>query len=240
MIIEPDWPFREEIKAFCTTRLGFYSQGAYAHFNLGTHVGEAPEITAKNREALIDTYDLPSAPYWLTQTHSTRVIELNQYKPSIEADASFTRNPHQVCVVMTADCLPLLIVDKAKTVVAAVHAGWRGLCEGIIQNTITALAIDPQQLFVWLGPAISQNHFEVGNEVYEAFKNKGFRLDNAFIQHSDTTWRADLYALARDILTQLGVLHIFGGNYCTYAQDDWFYSYRRDGVTGRMASLIWL
>lgn len=188
---------------------------------------------------------LPQQPYWLNQTHSTDVVSLvgqsHDGKQLPAADASVTQMTGQVCLVMTADCLPLLICDKAGTQVAAIHAGWRGLLDGIIENTIAKLSAAPTDLLVWLGPAISQAHFQVGNEVRDAFITYDPQASKAFIADGDK-WLADLYLLARQRLQTLAVntTDIYGGDYCTYQQTERFYSYRRDGQTGRQASLIYL
>lgn len=243
MIIKPDWPLLTNIHAFCTTRQSGFSLLPYAHFNLGTHVGEAVETTQLNREKLSRDYHLPSTPCWLKQIHSTRVINLIAYHENIEADASFTHQKNRVCAILTADCLPLLITDVAGTVVAAIHAGWRGLSAGIIDSTIETLQVPTHQLYVWLGPAISQAYYEVDTTVYDAFQKNGFDVKSHFKQipvQAEEKWLVDLYGLAKDNLSRLGITRIYGGEYCTYQQSDLFYSHRRDKVTGRFASFIWI
>lgn len=240
MLIKPNWPLPSSIHAYCTTRLGGVSQPPYETFNLGMHVGEPYDITLKNRDILKQKLSLTHEPCWLEQVHSTKVVDLSQHQKNIEADASFTRKKNKVCVIMTADCLPILLANKDATIVAAIHAGWRGLANGIIDETLKAINTDNTSLYAWLGPAISQQYFEVGDDVLTAFDENGYQTANTFKKAEDGKWFADVYGLARQRLNQLGITHIYGGEYCTYAQDELFYSYRRDKTTGRMASLIWL
>ncbi len=242
--IQPDWPAPANVKALSTTRKGGMSQGIYSGLNLGLHVCDDPETVLQNRQLLSVTAGLPNPPHWLNQIHSTEVVAINTPEAQLEipsADASYTRLPNQVSIVMTADCLPLLVCDKAGTVVAAIHAGWRGLLDGIIENTLEQMQVSPAELLVWLGPAISQSHFEVGNEVRAAFVARDPQATSAFKSHGDK-WLADLYALARQRLHAAGVnaADIYGGEHCTYQQRELFYSYRRDCYTGRQASLIYL
>jgi hypothetical protein len=217
----------------------------YAGLNLGLHVQDDSQLVWQNRQLLMTVAHLPQQPYWLNQTHSTDVVSLvgqsHNAKQLPAADASVTQMTGQVCLVMTADCLPLLICDKAGTQVAAIHAGWRGLLDGIIENTIVKFVAAPSELLVWLGPAISQAHFQVGNEVRDAFIAHDSQASCAFITDGDK-WLADLYLLARQRLQALTVnaADIYGGDHCTYRETDLFYSYRRDSQTGRQASLIYL
>lgn len=244
-LIEPNWPAPYNVKALSTTRVGGVSYPPYAGLNLGLHVQDDSQLVWQNRQLLMTTAHLPQQPYWLNQTHSTDVVSLvGQFHNAEQlpaADASVTQLTGQVCLVMTADCLPLLICDKAGTQVAAIHAGWRGLLDGIIENTIAKLTAAPAELLVWLGPAISQTHFQVGSEVRDAFIAYDPQASCAFIADGDK-WLADLYLLARQRLQALTInaTDIYGGDYCTYRETDLFYSYRRDGKTGRQASLIYL
>lgn len=242
--IQPDWPAPANVKALSTTRKGGMSQDAYSGLNLGMHVQDEPATVLQNRQQLSVTAGLPNPPHWLNQIHSTEVFAINTPESQPEppsADASYTRLQNQVCIVMTADCLPLLVCDKAGTVVAAIHAGWRGLLDGIIENTLKQMQVPPAELLVWLGPAICQSNFEVGDEVRAAFVAHEPQAISAFKSHGDK-WLADLYALARLRLSAVGVnvADVYGGHFCTYQQNELFYSYRRDHNTGRQASLIYL
>jgi YfiH family protein len=243
--IQPNWPAPGNVKALSTTREGGVSHAPYAGLNLGLHVQDDCSLVWQNRQLLMTAANLPQQPYWLNQTHSTDVVNLVGQSHNSEllpaADASVSMMTGQVCLVMTADCLPLLICDKAGTQVAAIHAGWRGLLDGVIENTIAELSVTPNDLLVWLGPAISQAHFQVGSDVRDAFIAHDPQASGAFIVDDDK-WLADLYLLARQRLQALMVdtSDIYGGDYCTYRQKDLFYSYRRDNRTGRQASLIYL
>jgi len=236
----PNWPAPSHIKSIQTLRAGGKSEGKYNSFNLATHVNDETHSINSNRE-LLDQF-LPSSPYWLNQTHSIDVIELPS--PTFNADASYTRDKNTVCVVQTADCLPLLVTNKKGTIVAAIHAGWRGLLNGVIENTIHKMNMSPNELLVWLGPAIGQKHFEVGADVKNNFCEKDREAEKAFRAISDQKWLADIYHLAKMRLKASGVTAIYGGSvtddYCTFANETDYFSYRRDGETGRMASLIWI
>lgn len=235
--IIPDWPAPPNVRALQTTRSGGVSVGAYASLNLGDHVGDDPVAVARNRELLCAA--LPSDPAWLKQVHGNVVAEADGMAGVPDADASVARKPGTVCAVMTADCLPLLLCDQAGTTVAAAHAGWRGLADGVIEATVRAMDIAPEELLVWLGPAIGPQAFEVGNEVRQAFMAFDANAADAFVPRGEK-WLADIYLLARQRLALLGVTQVYGGGLCTYSDQNRFYSYRRDGATGRMASLIWL
>lgn len=238
-VISPDWPAPHPVRALQTTRSGGLSVAPYASLNLGTHVGDAPLSVARNR-ILLNTL-LPSEPVWLEQVHGTTVVSADSASCVPQADACIARRRGAVCVVMTADCLPVLLCDTQGTVVAAVHAGWRGMAAGVIEATVRAMHRDATQLMAWLGPAISQEAFEVGAEVREIFIQQNPASAAAFVaQGASGKYHADLYALARLRLHQLGITQIYGGDRCTYRESEQFFSYRRDGVTGRMASFIWL
>lgn len=239
--ITPDWPAPEHVKALSTCCDGGVSAKGYASFNLATHVGDDHLSVTENRRRLIREAKLPAEPVWLEQIHGTTVVELDSFQqPSvIKADASLTRLEDKVCVVMTADCLPILLCKQDGSAVAAVHAGWRGLLSGVIENTVQMLG-EPQEILAWLGPAIGPGCFEVGSEVKDAFTGKKEVMKQAFQQIDETHHMADLYALARITLLHSDVKRMYGGEHCTYNQLDQFYSYRREPVTGRMASLIWL
>jgi hypothetical protein len=246
--IVPDWPAPPNVAALFTTRDGGTgsSPSAYASFNLGDHVGDDPMTVKQNRAAL--RRFLPNEPRWLKQVHGTSIVRVDGHDcaapPSAPpmGDAAFSRQPGTICGVLVADCLPILLCDHAGTVVAVVHAGWRGLAEGVIERTVSAIGALPSPLMAWLGPAIGPNHFEVGEEVRSAFMTNDKQSSAAFIPHSsrEDKWFADLFLLARQRLQKAGVTDIYGGGICTFSNPARFYSYRRDGDTGRMAGLIWL
>lgn len=237
--IVPDWPAPANVKALQTTRHGGVSAAPYDTLNLGMHVGDNPQAVARNRQLLEPL--VPSEPVWLEQVHGTVVANADAASCRVQADACIARHRGAVCVVMTADCLPILLCDEAGTVVAAVHAGWKGLAAGVIEATVNAMEVAPHRLIAWLGPAIGQEAFEVGAEVRAAFIAHQARAAEAFVAHGGQgKYHADLYLLARQRLEALGIRKVSGGNYCTYHQKDKFFSYRRDGVTGRMGTFIWL
>ena len=241
-MIQADWPAPPNVHALTSLRDGGVSEGPFTSLNLGAHVGDDPTHVLQNRQRFCTLAQLPQPPIWLNQTHSTNAIELNStFNPNetIDADASFTRQAHIPCTVMTADCLPLLICNQQGTEVAAIHAGWRGLRDGIISQTLDRLESPPHDLLVWLGPAIAANVFELNAEIRLDFIAHNPQNSLAFKQ-VNSSWFADIFKLARIELETLGVQHIFGGTFCTYSDDKRFFSYRRDGVTGRMASTIWL
>jgi polyphenol oxidase len=239
--IRVNWPAPHTIKAYTTTRLGGISTAPYDQFNLGDHVGEPLEQTTANRELLKQKLQLPGDPVWIQQTHGITTIEAKPAHTGQEADASFTQQSGIVCAVLTADCLPVLLCNRQGTQVAAIHAGWRGLANGVIESALKALELPPDDILVWLGPAISSNHFEVGDEVRDQFITFMKEAASAFSPSPNQRWMADLYLLARLRLQKQGITQIYGGEYCTYTDKHLFYSYRRDGAaTGRMASLIWI
>jgi YfiH family protein len=224
-----------------TTRIGGVSQGPYQSLNLGDHVGDDAQCVAQNRSLLGVTLGLPSEPTWLSQIHGTDIVELPYTGSQVpQADGSVSREVGPVCVVMTADCLPVLLCDDRGTVVAAAHAGWRGLAAGVIEQAIKTMAVPPESVMAWLGPAIGPEVFEVGEDVVQAFVDQQIESQQAFLQISQDRWLADIYCLARLRLQSMGVGQIGGGGFCTYHEAERFYSYRRDKLTGRMAALIWL
>jgi len=233
------WPAPSNVKAFYTTRDGGVSQYPFNSNNLGDHVGDLPVSVLDNRDRL--SKQLPNQPIWLKQTHSTNVHQIINAQSSgpINADASITQEKNAVCCVMTADCLPILVTNQQGSKVAAVHAGWRGLADGIIEKTISLFEQDPCELLIWLGPAIGPNQFEVGDDVYSIFLKKNPLHHNSFVPHGKK-YLANIYQLASNELSVKGVTKIYGGNHCTVEQESLFFSYRRDGQTGRMASLIWI
>ncbi|MCW8330643.1 peptidoglycan editing factor PgeF [Photobacterium sp. SDRW27] len=240
MFIFPDWPAPANVKAVTTTRLGGVSQQPYQGLNLGLHVGDNAKHVQRNRMLLQQELGLADSPAWLNQIHSNSVLELNASLSVVpDADGSYTQVAGITCIAMTADCLPVLFCDKAGSQVAAVHAGWRGLADGIIEAALDKFTVPAEQILVWLGPAIGPDAFEVGSEVREQFMVALPQAEQAFKPHGEK-WLADLYLLARQRLQQRGITDIYGGEYCTFGDPELFYSYRRDGVTGRQASLIWL
>jgi polyphenol oxidase len=234
--ILPDWPAPKNIHALTTLRTGGVSTGLYSSLNPATHVGDDPDLVMQNRTIIRETLALPAEPVWLQQIHSNTVVDAAKVEALPQADASYSHAANVLCTVMTADCLPLLVCSGDGACVAAVHAGWRGLLDGIITNTIMAMQSD--NLLVWLGPAIGPACFEVGTEVREAFVKKSANFACAFKQQGDR-WLADIYQLARVELSFLAIDKIYGGDFCTVTEHERFYSYRRDKETGRMASLIW-
>jgi len=239
-LIRPDWPAPARVRAFATTREGGVSLGPYASLNLGDHVGDEPAAVAANRRLL--RAHLPAEPLWLRQVHGVTVADagLSHVGPP-EADAAFARQPGQVCAVLTADCLPVLFCDTAGQVVAAAHAGWRGLLAGVLERTVSAIALPPRELLAWLGPAIGPAAFEVGDEVREAFVAEDALAGAAFRPAPAMgKWWADLPALARQRLRRCGLARVYGGDLCTHVDARRFFSYRRDRVTGRLGSFIWL
>lgn len=239
-LIEPVWPAPHNVKAMTTTRLGGESTGSFSSLNLALHVGDEAERVAKNR--LLLSQILPAQPAWLTQVHGTHVVNVEEALTTpIEADAAVTRKLGAVAVVMTADCLPVLFCDRAGTVVAAAHAGWRGLYEGVLEQTLLAMACSPQDVYAWLGPAIGPTAFEVGDEVRMAYIAADPQASLAFVPAQEKgKWLGNLYLLARQRLNKSFVASITGGEHCTYTEEATFFSYRRDKTCGRMASCIWL
>ncbi len=237
--IVPAWPAPANVKALSTTRAGGVGTAPFDSLNLGTHVGDDPAVVAANRARLRGL--LPAEPCWLNQVHGTTVVDLASHAGVPDADAAVSRRPGAVCVVMTADCLPVLLCDRAGTVVGAAHAGWRGLQGGVIEATVRAMGVPAAGLVAWLGPAIGPDAFEVGDEERAAFVADDPAAAAAFRPAGPAgKWLADLYLLARQRLAALGVASVHGGDACTVTDAARFFSYRRDGRTGRMASLVWL
>jgi len=240
LFIQPNWPAPKNIKAYTTLRTHGVSQPPYDQLNLAEHVADNPQHVAMNRAILRETLKLPAEPIWINQTHSRIAIQASPDNRDGEADASFTDQPDQICVVLTADCLPILVCHRQGTQVAAIHAGWRGLLGGVIEATLDALALPAKETLIWLGPAISATYYEVGPEVRAAFLTQDPETMEAFSPSPNARWLADLYQLARIRLRKKGISAIYGGEYCTYSDPKRFYSYRRDGAkTGRFATLIY-
>jgi YfiH family protein len=243
------------VRALSTFRGGGVSGVPYAALNLGDHVGDIPSAVAENRRRLGAAAGLPAEPAWLTQVHGTAVADLDAATgaaavadaeavvyvgASGPADAAFTRRRGRVCAILTADCLPILLATDSGDLVAAAHAGWRGLAGGVIEATVKALRVAPESLLAWLGPAIGPLHFEVGAEVREALLAGDSGAESAFQLNDRGRFMADLGRLAHRRLAALGVGRIYGSGRCTYAEEERYFSHRRDGVTGRQATLIWL
>jgi YfiH family protein len=248
--IMPEWPAPPNIVALTTTRAGGVSEGAYAGFNLGLHVGDQAEHVKQNRLILQRTCQLPGEPVWLNQVHGNTILNVDSLGISQSsenlavpeaptADGSYTRQAQQICAVLTADCLPVLLCNREGTEIAAVHVGWRGCLVGILANAVACFRSPPSDLLAWLGPAIGPEAFEVGPEVFEAFVAQNADNSAAFHQRSAPQYQANLYQLATLALAKAGVKAVYGGDYCTFSDNKRFFSYRKEGgITGRIASLI--
>ncbi len=238
-VITPNWPAPSHVKAFVSTRKGGVSSGVYQGLNLGAHVKDRNELVEENRTLFKQKISMPNSLQWLNQVHGTNVatLPLSEGKGT-EADAAMTSTANQVCAILTADCLPILFTNQDGSQVAAVHAGWRGLCDGVIEQTVNKFS-STDVVYAWLGPAIGATAFEVGGEVRAAFMEHDGEAAKAFVSKQEGKWLGDLYLLAKQRLESVGVDQVYGGERCTYEEKEWFYSYRRDGVTGRMASVIW-
>jgi len=255
LFIKPEWPAPINIRALCTTRLSGnagdnvkgQSNPPYDYFNVATHVGDNPLAVQQNRQILTEQACLVNSPFWLDQQHTVEAVCLDNlsaqnWQPVI-ADASWSTQTNHVALVMTADCIPLLITNLEGSLVCAIHAGWKGLADGIVSKTIQALPEQPQNLLVWIGPCIRQAHFEVGLDVYEMFCAKIPNNQRFFKKQMPITegkYFADIAGLLKLELKKIGLTHIYDSELCSYADSERFYSYRRDGATGRMASLIWI
>jgi YfiH family protein len=235
--IIPDWPAPPGVRALITTRSGGVSRGPYASCNLGLRTSDAPAAVAENRRRLRAL--LPQEPKWLTQIHGTVAVNADELTGMPRADASFAFRPGTVCAVLTADCMPLLLCDRDGMAVAIAHAGWRGLCGGVIEETIARMGVAANRLLAYMGPAIGPAVFEVGDDVRDAFIARDTAAAAAFVPHRPGKWLADLYQLARQRLHRSGITQIHGGGFCTYSDSGRFFSYRRERDSGRMASLVW-
>lgn len=242
-----DWPAPVGVKAFISTRAGGFSLPPYASNNFGLHVGDDPLAVEKNRTRLCEQLGLVKTPQWLEQIHGVKVVHAKADGVVRTADGSYSNQRGQACLVMTADCLPILLCDKTGLQIAALHCGWRSLSQGICARGLQKFSGNPSDIVAYLGPAIAQPNFEVGVDVLEAFLKSARshehreQMSAAFISaHRPLHFFADIYALARAELNSLRITAIYGGGYCTYADTERFYSYRRDKTTGRMVSLIWL
>ncbi|NOH93457.1 peptidoglycan editing factor PgeF [Vibrio sp. AIC-3] len=243
-MIIPDWNAPQNVKAFASTRFDGCSTGAYQGLNLGMHVGDDASLVENNRAWLKQHANMPAAPVWLHQTHSTDVVTvLHPTADILDADGTFTTAKGVVCSAMTADCLPVILTDTKGTQVAAVHAGWRGLAGGILENAVAKFSNlgSENKIIAWLGPAIGKQAFEVGDDVLEAFVSFDSQAKLAFEAKAEPgKWLANMSQLATQRLNKVGVTSVTDSNLCTFADADAFYSYRRDGITGRQATFIWL
>jgi purine-nucleoside/S-methyl-5'-thioadenosine phosphorylase / adenosine deaminase len=235
--IVPEWPAPKRVRALVTSRAGGTSAGKFASLNLSARVGDDPGCVARNRAILRAC--LPAEPGWMRQVHGTAVVDATRATPQTEADAAVTREPGRVCAVMTADCLPVFLCDRAGQAAGIAHAGWRGLAAGVIESAVRAMRVAPRELIAYLGPGIGARRYEVGGEVRAAFVDRDRSAAASFAPGRDGKYLADLYALARARLAAAGVTEVYGGGHCT-ASEERFFSFRRDGTTGRMASLVWL
>jgi YfiH family protein len=245
--LDADWPAPPGVRVITTLRGGGCSAGAYASLNLGDHVGDVAAHVAENRRRLGIAAQLPGEPRWLKQVHGDQVADLDVLASLAEAgaggvpiaDGAFTHQPGRICAILSADCLPVVLASESGDVVGVAHAGWRGLAGGVIEATVRAMRAAPATLVAWLGPAIGPEHYEVGGEVRAAFMAHDLGAAAAFMPSAHGRYMADLYCLARRRLRGLGVVRIFGGGECTHARPDRYFSHRRDGATGRQATLIW-
>ncbi len=237
--IQPDWPAPDNVHAGTTTRTGGVSLPPFDTFNLAGHVGDNPTAVEENRMLFKQALNLFNEPNWLTQTHSNRVINLD-INQSREADGGYTNEKNVICSVLTADCLPILLCNEAGTEIAAIHGGWRGLADGIIENALKYFTTPRKQLMAWFGPAISWNKFEVDDPVRRVFMHNNIESADAFNPSKPGHWFLDLIKLARIQLGELGITHTYGGQHCTFQENDRFFSYRRATETGRIATFIWI
>lgn len=238
-LIIPDWPLPSNLRAVQTTRAGGVSTGPWDSLNLALHTGDDPASVHRNRVRLSDALRIRRVPAWPRQVHGVVVADAATLSEDVAADAVLARHAEQICSVQTADCLPVLFASLDGRAVAAAHAGWRGLVGGVLEATVDALGHAPAEVTAWLGPAIGPEAFEVGPEVRSAFVTDQPEAAEAFRPGTGDRWFADIYHLARLRLERAGVREIHGGGSCTYTESDTFFSYRRDGTCGRMATLIW-
>lgn len=233
-----NWPAPQGVQALTTTRFPGFSQHHYAANNLALHVEDNTENVEQNRQALINILQLPHEPIWLNQTHSTRCVVVENSDVSRDADAAVTRSRHFPLVIMTADCLPIVLCNQQGTEIAAIHAGWRGLANGIIENTLAEMHSDAETCLAWIGPAICGQCYETGEEVRDQFMSRYSHAENAFFQHHDRL-HMSLSLMAEQVLRALGVSSVTQSNACTFEDSERYYSYRKQAQTGRIATLIW-
>lgn len=245
-VLIPNWPHIKNIRAYSTTKHGGISKNTYAFLNLGDHVGDIEADVLKNRSILHEELKMPSNPFWLNQTHSAICVNIDESKNN-NADAAITANKGKILAVMTADCLPILLCAKNGLEIAAIHAGWRGLCNGVIENTLTKMRSPKNEIMAWFGPTICGNCYEVGHDVYDLFMLQ--YNDLGFVKYNNK-WLLNTKKIARHILEKHNISAIYSCERCTFEEKEHFFSYRRDvcsqkfglqqGVTGRMATLIWM
>ena len=234
-----DWPAPKHVRAGTSIRLGGHSKTPYDALNLAQHVGDDPVDVKKNRETLSNYLNLQSDPIWLNQTHRSNIISIDAPPENREADGSFATKKNKVCSILTADCVPILFSNKSGTKIAAIHAGWKGICNGIIEDAITVFS-DPESVLVWIGPCISSKHYEVSNDVYNSCLSHSTSLKNAFNQVNINHWHCDLAKIVKIILKKAGIGAIYECKLCTYNMNELFFSYRRQNKTGRTTSMIWM
>lgn len=233
-----NWPAPSTVSALTTMRTSGFSKAPFDANNLGLHVGDDEISVSANRQALKSSLELPSEPEWLEQIHSNLCVLVEEEK-NRTADAAITRSPQHTLAIMTADCLPILLCNQQGTEIAAVHAGWRGLVNGVVENTVSKMLSKPAELLAWIGPGICQSCYEVGDEVLQAYQDRYPFATSSFLLNEKKKWQVNLPQLAEKILHNLGVFSVFQSNICTFEQKNEFYSYRRESQTGRMATLIW-
>lgn len=240
--VAPDWRTERQVSAVVTLRTGGASAAPFDSLNLGTPSDDAPGAVAENRRRVREHFGLPTEPVWLSQCHSAEVVDLDASDSSTppRADAAVTRRAGPVCAIRVADCMPVLLAEEHGAVIGAAHAGWRGLAGGVIEATVEAMGVNPARVLAWLGPTIAQPSFEVGDDVHTAFVQQHAAADEAFVRNARGRWQCDLYLLARQRLAALGVTRVTGGEWDTFAERERFFSFRRDGRTGRMTALIWI
>lgn len=238
-VLRANWPAPDGVQALCTLRTGGVSAAPWASLNLGTHVGDDAAAVAENRRRVAASLALPREPEWLDQQHGVRVVDVDATSDRGPADAAVTRERGRVLAILVADCMPVLLASEDGAVIAAAHAGWRGLAAGVLEATVTAMRTDARRVRAWLGPAIGAMHFEVSAEVRTAFTAHAADAAAAFTPNARGRWQCDLARLARARLGALGVQQVWSAEVCTHAEPQRCFSYRRDGRTGRMAALIW-
>lgn len=240
-MIRADWPLQSRIAALTTTRHGGVSSSPYTDLNLAIHVGDQYKDVKQNRIVLREQLALDDEPKWLQQVHSKIVVNANEVVPdAVTADAVYTDQAGIICGVLTADCLPIAFANQEATCVAVAHAGWKGLLDGVIQETVKTMSTVAKPDYAWLGPAIGAQDFEVGRDVYQPFIEQNAEFAKAFTANDRGKWYLDIYFAASIVLKSLGINKIYGGKHCTYTESERFFSYRREANTGRMATLIWI
>ncbi len=242
-LITPDWPAPPGVRAAFTLRTGGVSAVPYDSLNLGSAIGDSPEAVTENRRLVREALRLPTEPVWLEQVHGTHVVALGGTAEGgavPKGDASVARGPGRVCAIRVADCMPVLFAARDGAVVGAAHAGWRGLAGGVLEATVQQMGVPASELIAWMGPAIGQANFEVGEDVRLAFTAADPEAASAFLPNARGRWQCDLYTLARRRLAAMGVSGVYGGGWCTFADSERFFSYRRNSQCGRMAALIWM